>query len=202
MRGSWGSIGEMRTALAISAVGHSALLLWGVLTFAAQPYNPQSVETVTVDMISDKDFSQLTAGSRNAPKVETAKPLVDTVGARKPSEDLTAKVGPKEIADTTEKPQPAPPKPPTPAEKKPPEPQRDLIAEAIKKDQATKKPEPKKVEAKAPTPPKKDLPKFDPKRIQQALLDKREPQRTVATGETLNSAPSLGAERGQDKQLS
>jgi outer membrane biosynthesis protein TonB len=195
----------MRTALTISAVSHTVLLLWGVMTFAAKPHTPQSVEGLPVDVISATEFSQLTAGSKNAPKVETAKPLVDTVGERKPVEDPTGKIGKNEISDVTEKPPPAPaPKPPVPTEKKPPEPKRDLIAEAIKKDQA-KKPEPKKTEANAPTPPPKkeqQQPQFDPKRIAQALLDKREPQRVAATGDAVNPTASLGGANGHAAQLS
>ena len=151
----------MRTALTISAVSHTVLLLWGVVTFVAKPHTAQSVESVAVDVISAKEFSQLTAGSKNAAAVTTPKPFVETVGERRPVDDPTGKIGRKEIADTTGRPPPAPtPKPPTPAEKKPPEPKvsepkppepkppepkRDLIAEAIKKDQA-KKPEQKKAE--------------------------------------------------------
>src|SRR5882757_3849309 len=202
----------MRTALTISAVSHTVLLLWGVVTFVAKPHTAQSVESVAVDVISAKEFSQLTAGSRNAPKVEAnAKPVVETVGERRPVDDPTGKIGKKEIADTTEKPPPAPmPKPPTPAEKKPPdsklpEPKRDLIAEAIKKDQA-KKSEPKKAEAKAQpkqeTLPKKDPPSFDPKRIQQALLDKREPQRVAATGDAISPTAPLGGANGHAAVLS
>jgi outer membrane biosynthesis protein TonB len=199
----------MRKALTISAVSHAVLLLWGVVTFAAKPHTPQSVESVAVDIISDKQFSQLTAGSKNAPNVEAAKPLVETVGERRPVDDPTGKIGTKTIADTTDKPPPTP-KPPTPAEKKPPdskppEPKRDFIAEAIKKDQA-KKSEPKKAEAKAQpkqeTLPKKDLPSFDPKRIQQALLDKREPQRVAATGDAISPTAPLGGANGHAAVLS
>lgn len=204
----------MRTALTISAVSHTVLLLWGVVTFAAKPHTVQSVESVTVDIISDKQFSQLTAGSKNAPNVTNAKPFVETVGARRPVDDPTGKIGKKDIADTTDQPAPAP-KPPTPAEKKlpepkpaepkPAEPKRDLIAEAIKKDQA-KKSEQKKAEAKAQpkqeTAPKKDPPSFDPKRIQQALLDKREPQRVAATGDAVNTTASLGGANGHAAVLS
>lgn len=211
----------MRTALTISAVSHTVLVLWGVVTFAAKPHTSQSLKSVAVDVISATEFSQLTAGSKNAPKVETAKPLVDTVGDRKPVDDPTGKIGKKEVVDATEKPPPAPaatppvptppaptPKPPPPAEKKPPEPKRDLIAEAIKKDQAKKsepKLEPKKAEAKAPTPPPKkeqQQPQFDPKRIAQALLDKREPQRLAATGDTVNPMAALGSANGHAAQLS
>jgi len=213
----------MRTALTISAVSHTVLLLWGVVTFVAKPHTAQSVESVAVDVISAKEFSQLTAGSKNAAAVTTPKPFVETVGERRPVDDPTGKIGRKEIADTTERPPPAPtPKPPTPAEKKPPdpkvsepkppepkppEPKRDLIAEAIKKDQA-KKSEPKKAEAKAqvqpkpPTPPKKDPPPFDPGRIREALVDKREPQRVAATGDAVNTTASLGGADGHAAVLS
>jgi len=98
----------MRTALTISAVSHTVLLLWGVVTFVAKPHTAQSVESVAVDVISAKEFSQLTAGSKNAAAVTTPKPFVETVGERRPVDDPTGKIGRKEIADTTERPPPAP----------------------------------------------------------------------------------------------
>jgi colicin import membrane protein len=109
------------------------------------------------------------------------------------------------------------PKQPTP-EKKQTEPQRDLIAEAIKKDAAKSEPkkseqksEPKKhdtkaekkVEAKAEakTPPRKEQPKFDPRKVEQ-LLDKRVPQRVAATGDVVNSNVGMGAPNASSNQLS
>src|SRR3954464_3063813 len=142
----------MRTGLTISAVGHTAFLLWGLISFAAAPYKTEPTESMPIDIISAKDFSQLTAGSKSAPKSETSKPLVDKVGERKLADDPDAKVEKKEIKAAVEKPpepKPPEPKPPSHAEQKPPEPKRDLIAEAIKKEQV-KKPEQKKAEAKAP----------------------------------------------------
>ena len=192
----------MRTGVTISAIAHAALLLWGVLTFAIKPYKADSTEAMPIDVISATDFSQLTAGARNAPKADTSKALVDKIGERKPSDDPTAKLEKKEVTAAIDKPPPPPePKPPTPAEQKPPEPKRDLIADAIKKDQA-KKPE-QKAEAKAPTPPKKEQQqsKFDPRKVE-ALLDKRTPQRVAATGETLNEQVNLGAPSGLAAQLS
>src|SRR5437764_1358354 len=93
-------------------------------------------------------------------------------------------------------------KPPAPAQKAPPEPKRDLIAEAIKKDVA-KKPEPKKAEAKAPAPPKPqtEQPKFDPRKVE-ALLDKRVSQRLAAAGDALHNDVALGAANGMAAQLS
>jgi len=195
----------MRTGITISTVGHAAALLWGVLTFAANPYKSDTVEAMPIDIISVTDFSKLTAGSKNAPKMETPKPLVEKVGPSKPAEDPTAKVvDSKEIRAATDAPPPPEPKPkaPAPAEKKQAEPKRDPIADALKKEEA-KKPEPKK-EANAPAPPKKSVqqpPKFNPKKVE-ALLDKRVPQRLAATGDLINSTLSLGAPSGLAAQLS
>src|SRR5215475_7911545 len=146
----------MRTGLTISAISHTVLLLWGIITFTGKPYTAESTEAMPIDIISAKDFSQLTAGTKNAPKTDTSKPMVDQVAENKPTEE-----------------------------------KRDLIAEAIKRDQA-KKPDQKKAEAKNPVPPKKEKeqPKFDPRKVE-ALLDKRQPQRVAAVGETLNKETSL-----------
>jgi hypothetical protein len=206
----------MRTGITISTVGHAAALLWGLLTFVANPYKTDPVEAMPIDIISATDFSQLTAGSKTAPKAETPKPLVEKVAPPKPAEDPTAKVvDTKEIKAATDTPPPLPepkpkPKPPAAAEKKQVEPKRDLIAEALKKDDSKKKEEAKKEEAKKeakaptpPTPPKKEVqqPKFDPKKVE-ALLDKRVPQRLAATGDIANDVVSLGASSGLAAQLS
>jgi colicin import membrane protein len=117
---------------------------------------------------------------------------------------------PKPVEKPVEK-KPDPPKPvvehkpkdePKPIEKKPDPPKVDPIAEALKKDES-KKPKPKP-QAKA-APPKPPEPKrervFDESKIA-ALLDKRDPTRHAATGESLNSTASLGASRGTAKTLS
>ncbi|MBN8919203.1 MAG: TonB C-terminal domain-containing protein [Rhizobiales bacterium] len=91
--------------------------------------------------------------------------------------------------------------------------------EEPKKDEARKE-EPKKKEAKKPEPPKPLPPKkpekkvvehkpqpeqeqsrFDASRIA-ALLDKREPRRMAAAGETLNNTPALGTATGTAAKLS
>jgi hypothetical protein len=194
----------MRTPLTISAIGHAALLLWSVLTFVAKPHNAESTEAMPIDLISAADFSQLTAGASNAPKADTSKPLVDKVeDTRKPADDTMAKVEKKEVkAASDAPPPPSEPKPPAPADKKPAEPKQDLIADAIKKDEA-KKPENRKAEAKAPAPPKPEQqqPKFDPRKVA-ALLNKQTPQRLAATGDTINDIPNLGAPNGTAAKLS
>src|SRR6185369_11894649 len=213
----------MKAGWTISAALHGAVLAWGLVTFVTKPLNATPPEFITTDIISDADFSQITQGIRSAPKAEAPKPLVEKVAEAKPVEEQTAKVveNKPEIVPTADQVQPpkppepkkAEPKPPVPAPQakpepkqafaKEPEPKVDPIAEAIKKD--TKKPEPK-TQQKAETPPKKTeppkpQPKFDATRIA-ALLDKRDPQRKAAAGETLSNTPSLGTAAGRAVTLS
>jgi outer membrane biosynthesis protein TonB len=207
----WGDREFMKTGVTISTVGHAAALLWGMLAFVASPYKSDPVEAMPIDIVSATEFSQITAGSKTAPKAEAPKPFVEKVAPPKPAEDPTAKVvDTKEIKaaiDTPPLPEPKPKPKPAPVEKveKKVEPKRDLIAEALKKEDAKKKPEPKK-EAKVPTPPtppKKEAqqPKFDPRQVE-ALLDKRTPQRLASAGAALSSMQSLGSVNGQAAQLS
>ncbi len=195
----------MRTAYTISAIGHAAVLLWSVWSLSAKPLPVPSTEALPVDLVTASDFSKITAGSKDAPKAETAKPLVEKVAEAKPVEDPTAKVVEKKEVKAAREPPPAPEA--KPAEPKPEKKQAaappDPIADALAKDEA-KKPEPKKADAKPPTPPKKPAPptpKFDPKQVA-ALLDKRDSTRLAAAGETLNNAPSLGLSNGAAAQLS
>jgi colicin import membrane protein len=194
---------EMKTGLTISAIVHLGLLLWGVISFAARPLEAKPTDALPVDIISTKEFSQITAGVKNAPKVETPKPVVDKIGEQKPAEELKPKVEPKpEIKSASAEPPSEPePKPPEtkPEKKPPPKPKVDPIAEALKKEEQRKA-----AEAKAKAAEQKKLqqqPKFDPNQIA-ALLDKRDQRRTVATGEEVNTAPSLGMRSGSAPALS
>jgi colicin import membrane protein len=215
----------MKLGLTISSAGHAALLAWGLVSFAPQPFEPVLAESLPVDVISASDFTQITAGSKTAKTIEKApKPVVDKIGERKDPKDLTPKVTNKpEIAAAAEKP-PAPPevKPPEPKPepkpdaKKEPEPKVDAIAEALKKEEAKKKDEAKKQqeakkqeeakkkeEAKKREEAKKQE-KLDFSKIESklALLDKREARREAATGETLNQTASLGLPTGRAAMLS
>ena len=193
----------MRTGVTISSLGHAAILAWSVLTFVAKPNQAKPITAMPVDIISASDFSQVTAGTRTALNLETPKPFVEKISDPKPIEDPNAKVATRDVKAAAETPPAPAPKPPAPAESKP-EPKRDLIAEAIKKDDA-KKPEPKRAEPKVPTPPKKATtapqPMFDPRQLQ-ALLDKRDPQRLAATGDAIHTGVSLGAPSTIGAQLS
>jgi outer membrane biosynthesis protein TonB len=195
----------MRTAYTISAIGHAAVLLWSVWSLSATSLPVSSTEGMPVDLVTASDFSKITAGSKDAPKAETPKPLVEKVAEAKPVDDPTAKVVEKKEVKAAREPPPAPESKPAESEpeKKQAEAKPDPIADALAKDEA-KKPEPKKADVKPPTPPKKPAPptpKFDPKQVA-ALLDKRDSTRLAAAGETLNSAPSLGLSNGAAAQLS
>ncbi len=198
----------MKTGLAISATAHAVLLAWGLISFAARPLEAKHTDAMPVDIISDTQFSQLTKGSKNAPKEAPLKPLVEKVAEPKPVEDTAAKISEKpEIkAASAEPPPPAPAEKPPEAkpENKPPPPKVDAIAEALKKEEAQKKREQARAEAKAKADAKKQQeqqPKFDPSQIA-ALLDKRAPQRLASTGNELNPTAGLGVPTGSAPKLS
>jgi outer membrane biosynthesis protein TonB len=177
----------MRTASAISTGLHVVVLLWAAISFSGKTFDVTPAESMPVDIVSDKDFSQLTKGVKDAPKVEIPKPKVEKIDEPKPNDDpapqLTEK---KEVKATQQK-----------AAEPPPQTKPDPIADKLKKlddpKQQTKKEEPKKAA--------QEQPKFDANKIA-ALLDKRDPKRNAATGAELNSAPTLGAASGNAAQLS
>jgi colicin import membrane protein len=232
----------MRRSLVISGAAHAVLVLWGLVAFAARPSEAPPAESLPVEFVSATDFSQLTAGVKNAPKpIENAKPLADKVGDPKPAKELAPKVADKPEIRTdsapppepkpetkaapkaVEKPEPkaepkAEPKPAEKAEKPKDKPKPDQIADELKKDEAKKPPKPENKPEKKPPPEfkpdqiaeqlKRDeakkprpAPKFDADQVA-ALLDHREPQRQVATAETLSGVASLGAPTGHAAHLS
>lgn len=215
-------IGRIRPGMTISCVGHAAALVFGLMAISAQPMEAPPVQTLPVSFVSEKDFTQLTQGVKNAPqlKIPDPKPLADKVDAPKSVDQLAPKVSAKPEITTPAakpaseaKPEPKPePKPetktelkpaPKPADKpdkpKPPEYKPDQIASLLKKDAA--KDPPKRDDA--PTQPAHDAtPKFDANQVAQ-LLDKREPQRQIASAQSINDTATLGAAVGaQGAQLS
>jgi outer membrane biosynthesis protein TonB len=230
----------MKPGMTISCAGHAAALFFGLMAISAQPMEAPPVQALPVSFVSEKDFSQLTQGVKNAPqlKIPDIKPLADKVDDTKSIDQLAPKVSSKPAITTPAakpvseaKPEPkseakAEPKaetkaetkpepkseakpelktdlkpPPKPADKpdkpKPPEYRPDQIANLLKKDA---KDPPKREDA--PAQPARDTPKFNADQVAQ-LLDKREPQRQVATAQSLNDSATLGAAIGaQDAQLS
>jgi len=182
----------MRKATAISAGLHAAVLLWATVSFSGKSFDVTPAESLPVDFISEKDFSEMTKGVKDAPKIETPKPLVEKKSEEppKPIEEAKPKVTEKkelQAAKEAAQPEPQPSKP-------------DPIAEKLKHQD-----EPKQAKTEQPLPPKKPpqkpQPKFEPDKIA-ALLDKRDPQRNAATGVEANATPSLGTASGTAAQLS
>lgn len=156
----------MRRSLVISGILHAVLLVWGLIAFVARPSEAPHADPLPVEFVSATQFSQLTAGVKNAPKpIDNAKPLADKVGEPKPAKELAPKVADKPEIRTDSAPPPEPkpeaksqpkaaeksePKPEQKAEPKPAEkaekpkdkPKPDQVADELKKDEA-KKPPPK-----------------------------------------------------------
>jgi outer membrane biosynthesis protein TonB len=184
----------MRKATAISAGLHAAVLLWATLSFSGKTFDVTPAESLPVDLISEKDFSEMTKGVKDAPKVETPKPLVEKKAEEppKPVEDSKAKLTEKKEVQAAK--EIAPPPEPQP-------PKADPIADKIKQQDEPKQ----QVKVEQPLPPKKppqrQQPKFDADKIA-ALLDKRDPQRHAAIGMEANAMPSLGTPSGMATKLS
>ncbi len=216
-------IGKIDKTVLASLIGHGLVIGWGLVSFSSRALEAPPVESMPIDIVSVDQLQRMTAGRKEAPKADVPKPLVEKVAEAKPVEDAVGKITEKKEVVTSTAPEP-PPKPvEKPVEKKPeppkPEPKKvedkpkpepktekaekkdepkiDPIAEALKKDEA-KKPKPKE-EAKAapqPKPQPKQERVFDQSKIA-ALLDKRDPTRAAATGDTLNPNASLGAPKGR-----
>ena len=204
--------------LVASVVLHVLVIGWGLVSFSSKAFESMPEESLPVDIISSDELAKVTAGMKSGKK-ENPKPLVDKVAEAKPVDDAVGKITEKApiVTDTAPPPQPKPaekpvekkpdpPKPvvenkpneePKPIEKKPDPPKVDPIAEALKKEE--KKPPPKP-QVQAATPPQPTKPKaertFDQTKIA-ALLDKRDPSRNAAAGDTLNSNAALGLVNGK-----
>ncbi len=198
----------MKQATALSVGLHAAVLLWATLSYSGRAVEAPPPESLPVEFISEKDFSQLTKGSKEAPRKETPKPLVEKKDEPKPVEQPKSKVDKKKevkaAVDETQEPTPRikPPEEKKEVKAEPkPETKVDPIADKLKAEKA--KEHLAEIAPKLPPrrPPRPRKPKFDADRIA-ALLDKREPTRTLATGENINTAPGLGTPSTQAALLS
>ena len=204
--------------LIASVALHVLVIGWGVVSFSSKVFELVPEETLPVDIISADQLAKVTAGMKSGKK-ENPKPLVEKLAEAKPVDDAVGKITekPPVVTDTTPPPQPKveekpvekkpdPPKPVAeskpkveekPIEKKPDPPKVDPIADALKKEE--KKPPPKPQVQATTAPPQPQKPKertFDQSKIA-ALLDKREPSRQAAAGDTLNSNAALGLSKGK-----
>ena len=184
----------MRKATAISAGLHAAVLLWATLSFSGKSFDVTPAESLPVDLVSEKDFSEMTKGVKDAPKVETPKPLVEKKAEEppKPIEEAKPKVTEKKELQAAKEPTPPP---------EPPPPKADPITDKLKQPDEPKQTKAEQQPLPPKKPPQKPQPKFEPDKIA-ALLDKRDPQRNAATGVEANATPSLGTATGTAAQLS
>jgi outer membrane biosynthesis protein TonB len=196
----------MRGSLTISTIVHLVVLGMCLVAFAAQPLEAPATPTMAISTISMKDFTQLTKGVKDAPKlkVDDIKPVADKVDTPKPTDEVAPKPvdkKPEIKTDTSAKQQAKPdPKPADkPAKAKTPDYKPDQIADLLKKKDAAKQPKPD--DKASPDTPPRDSPQFNADEVA-ALLDKRAPQRQMAAAETINSQPNLGASTGAAAQLS
>ena len=203
--------------LVASVILHVVVIGWGLVSFSSRVFESNPEESLPVDIISSDQLAHVMAGMKTGKK-ENPKPMAEKVADARPVEDAVGKITEKApvVTDTSPPPQPKPvekpvekkpdpPKPvaeskpkeePKPVEKKPEPPNVDPIAEALKKEE--KKPPKPQVQAATP-PPQPQKPKertFDQSKIA-ALLDKRDPSRQAATGDTLNSNAALGLSKGR-----
>ncbi|HZD91527.1 MAG TPA: hypothetical protein VE224_15605 [Pseudolabrys sp.] len=204
----------MKKATAISVGLHVAVLLWATLSYSGRAVEAPP-NSMPVEFISEKDFSQMTKGVKNAPKKEKPKQLVEKKAEPKPVEQPKAKVAKKEVKATQDKTPPPAPKVKPPEKKKEeakaspkPPPKIDPIADKLKEQAKQQKDQKEKLAKIAPElpphrppRPRHNEPKFDANQIA-ALLNKREPTRMAATGDELNTAPGLGTPMGHAAQLS
>ena len=188
---------ETKSAIASAAL-HIGVLGFTLLTFSGAARDATPPESMPIDLVSTEEFSKLAKGTKDAPKAEEPKPLVEKKAEEppKPVEEQKPKPVEKKPEVQAARAETAPPT----AEVKP-----DPIAEKLKQKEEPKpaeKPPEKKVELppKKPPPPKPQ-PKFDADKIA-ALLDKREAVRETATGAEINDKPSLGATQGAAARLS
>ena len=204
-----------KTVLASVAL-HVVVLGWVMVSFSTKALEMKPEDSVSVDVISPDQLAKVMAGMKTGKK-ENPKPQVDKIAEAKPVDEAVGKITEKAPVVTETAPAPQPKVEEKPVEKKPdppkvvekpreepkqesvekkPDPVKpDPIAEAIKKEE--KKPSPKPIQAaKPPEPPKPKVERtFDQSKIA-ALLDKRDPSRQAAAGETLNSNAALGLAKG------
>ena len=147
------------------------------MSFSGKTFEATPAESLPVDLMSEKDFSELTkgvqVGAQGGEAEAAGGEARQAEAGRDPAPKVTEKKEVKATAEKTPQPQPLP---------KP-----DPIAEKLKKTDEPKKEaktEPQPLPPKKP--PQKQQPKFDADKIA-ALLDKRDPQRNAATGAELNS---------------
>ena len=176
------------------------MLGWATFSFTGKTFEATPAESLPVDLVSEKEFSEITKGVKDAPKPkpeEKPKPLVEKKAEEppKPIEETKPKIDEKkEVA--LNKDMPSPSRRPSPIRSP-----RSSKSRSRKSRRKPPRPSRKPLPPHRPPRPKKDEPKFDADKIA-ALLDKRDPTRSAITGAELNTTPTLGTAAGSAARLS
>ena len=96
---------SFRPSLAVSAVFHAIILLWGLISFTPKSLDAVRTETMSIDLVPISEFTMNKAGSSKAP----AKPekMAESKGDPKELTDLVQKVTEKQEIKATTPPPPA-----------------------------------------------------------------------------------------------
>ncbi|WP_321333625.1 cell envelope biogenesis protein TolA [Breoghania sp.] len=202
----------MRIGLTVSAFGHAAVLLWGLIAFPnTEPFFVEPVDALPVDLVPLSEMTRTQVGERTAPKenAPAPKPADKPVEApkdapepgKKPSEAAkpTPPAEPSQTAATQPEPspeaEPAPQAEPAPEAEPEPAPQAEAAPEPPKpvKVVPQSKPRPPRRTQTAATPPsttREPEKEFDPNEISN-LLNKVTPSGGQQTA--TNEPAGLGA---------
>ncbi|AXS41792.1 cell envelope biogenesis protein TolA [Breoghania sp. L-A4] len=171
----------MRAGFVASAVGHLAILAWGLVALpAAERFEVANVESLPVDLVPIEDITRLRIGARDAEQREEARPEP----AKKPSETPTEaeKPGDTPAREATNAPPPAPEPAPEPVAEPAPTPEPEPVSEPAPAPEPQAEPEPAKepvVEAAKPEPvpePVKVTPRTKPTPPKPVQVAKAMPQ--------------------------
>lgn len=206
----------MRAGFVASAVGHLAILAWGLVALpGAEHFEVANVESLSVDLVPIEDVTRLRSGARDAESREEArlepaeKPSEVPAEADKPGKTPAkqAEAAPPPAPEAAPEPEPvSEPEPQPQAEPTPvSEPEREVVEDApkpepVKVTPRTKPTPPKPVKAAKATPqtpktPEQPAKNFDANNIA-ALLNKVEPQGGAAQPST--EPASLGSKLSKD----
>jgi hypothetical protein len=175
----------MKAGFTTSVLAHAALLLWGLIALpSAKPFDVEAIDALPVDLVPIADVSNISEGSKTAPKKNTAsqakvtpplpRPESQKVGAAATDQNTPIT---EKASDTAAAKEATPPPPPT-AQEQP----------------AEKAPEPAPPKAETPPPaPEKPAEKAPPPKVPDA------PQPKADTGE-IAPKPDKPADKPADDQ--
>jgi outer membrane biosynthesis protein TonB len=117
----------MRVGLAVSILGHAAILGFGFIAFPeARPFVVTEIEALPVDLVEVADETDLLAGDKKSEQLPEEKPQPKPeVAAALPSPEPAEKPAERPVEAARE---PTPPPPPPPQEEAEPEPEPEAVA--------------------------------------------------------------------------